>query len=173
MRTTTFKCNNCSSGPCYVCTKDLANIDMYGNPGDNANTPTYCPLDEYETPRFRICASPAERCGVRWLVETLKDWVDEHYDECPEHVKAACYGALIQPSSNWRLKYINLLRMFADDDQYYGCYGDDVKKAIGKMTKEEIINSIIPEAFAAGVIYDFIRRTTEEYKGAEDPEGDD
>ena len=111
--------------------------------------------------------------GLDRLLDAAALALDEHYDECPEHVKAACYGELIKPSSNWRLKYVNLLRMMADDDQYYGCEEDEIGKKIDKMTKKEIINAIIPEAFAAGVIYDFIRRTTEEYKGAEDPEGDD
>ena len=45
---------------------------------------------------------------------------------------------------------------------------DLIKKALNKATKVEILNDVIPAAFAAGIIYAYIRLHSHEYDGMED-----
>lgn len=174
MTTTTYRCTNCDYGPCYYNTKDCSTTDVYGaSMGDNL--PMYCPLcSEYEaTARWKMTVSPAQRGGYKWLIDHLTEYVDDHYDDVPQFVRDAAYGQLIQPQRSSYLKEIDLLRLMADMAErtiYEYEERDRVKKAIDKAKKIDLINDIIPGAFAAGVIYAFIRMTTSNLDGMEDVE---
>ena len=172
MTTTTYRCNNCEYGECYFCTKDSADTDSYGaSLGDNL--PMYCPLcnEQEATPDWIMTVSPAQRGGYRWLVEGLFEWVDEHYDNTPQFIRDAAYGQLIQPCRSDYLKQIDLLRMLADRAEQM-CYDyeerDRVKRVIDKAKKIDLINDLIPAAFAAGAIYSYIRLQTNELDGMEE-----
>lgn len=106
------------------------------------------------------------------MVDYLTDWVNDHYDEVPQFIRDAAYGQLIQPQRASYLKEIDLLRLMADmsDNYIFGEYEqkDRVKKAIDKAKKIDLINDVIPAAFAAGVIYAYIRLHSHEYDGIED-----
>lgn len=171
--TTTYRCKACQNGPCYYCTKDSSTTDVFGaSLGDNL--PIYCPLcSEMEaTPRWNMTVSPSQRGGYKWLVENLTEWVDDHYDEVPQFIRDAAYGQLIQPQRASYLKEIDLLRLMADmaESYVYGEYEekDRIKKAIDKAKKIDLINDLIPAAFAAGTIYAYIRLHSNELDGMED-----
>ena len=118
-----------------------------------------------------MTVSPAQRGGYKWLVEYLTEWVDDHYDEVPQFVRDAAYGQLIQPQRASYLKEIDLLRLMADmaDRTIYEYEERDrVKKAIDKAKKIDLINDLIPAAFAAGVIYAYARLHSHDYDGMED-----
>ena len=106
------------------------------------------------------------------MVDYLTEWVDDHYDDVPQFIRDAAYGQLIQPQRSSYLKEIDLLRLMADKAEEYvrGEYEekDRVKAAIDKAKKIDLINDLIPAAFAAGVIYAYIRLHSDEYDGMED-----
>lgn len=172
MSSTTYRCNACECGTCYYCAPDASQTDNYGaSLGDNL--PMYCPLygEAEVSPDWIMTVSPAHRGGYKWLVEGLLEWVDNHYDDCPRFVQDAAYGQLIQPNRAYYLKQIDLLRMLADmadNDIYDYEERERIKKVIDKTKKIDLINDIIPAAFAAGVIYSFIRLKTSELDGMEE-----
>ena len=172
MSSTTYRCNACEYGTCYYCTPDTSSTDNYGaSLGDNL--PMYCPLcsEAEASPEWIMTVSPAQRGGYRWLVEGLLEWVDNHYDNCPQFVIDAAYGQLIQPCRADYLKQIDLLRMLADRAEktiYDYDERDRIKRVIDKAKKIDLINDIIPAAFAAGVIYAYIRLQTHDLDGMEE-----
>lgn len=168
---TTFKCSRCESGPCYLITPTIGNSDVFGAALGDLIPRNVCPMyPDEEHPNWRLNLSPTVRMKKDWMVETLHTYVDEHYDELPEFIKDAAYGILIQPQNRSYMKELDLLHLMADDDRsIIDLEQEDlIKKALNKATKVEILNDVIPAAFAAGVIYAYIRLHSTEYDGMED-----
>lgn len=173
--TTTFICSKCEGCQCLLNTRNCQQRSAFGDSGSVPERPSYCPVNYDLEPHWRMTVSPTERTSRNWLVENLPNWVDEHFDEVPEFVRDAAYGQLINPARRSWLRQINLLHLLANDDNYYYDDDDASQKAIKKATKLEIINDIVPAAFAAGVIYAYIRlkNLDPQYDNAEYPERDD
>lgn len=163
---TTYKCTQCDDGPCYVCTPRVRHYDDDCDPCDyDQITPYYCPVNgsgeftgEFTDPKFRPILPTHERMVYPelWLTEQLFEWVEEHYEELPQFVRDAAYGELIAPNRSELLRPVDYLRLLANAQSYH-CDRIDAFKAVNKATKLQLVNELIPAAFAAGVIYAAIR----------------
>lgn len=147
-----WKCKNCEYGPCYIqCKNERDDGSVFGDGGPMP--PLICPWFSEGEPDFQFNA-PEVQYNLRWG-EELYEWLcGEGYDNAPEEIRDGLAVELDSRIDGYRaMQIIGLLRRYEEDRDSGWVDREEFSKELKKISREELLNAVFPEAFKMGVIY--------------------
>ena len=165
MMTPVWKCAGCDQGPCYFQCAKANPRTLFGE--DDGSPPFYCPYSGEHVPEFEFCA-PDVHFNMRYCEEMAEWLMGPGYDNAPPEIRDALAVDLCGRIDGWRAMQITqVLRNYEETGIVGIAEQEDWDKAMKKISKGELLNAIMPEAFKAGLIYGEMIRQRREKKESE------
>ena len=156
-----FVCKNCEFGPCYCSSPMDKSFDICGQISD-PTFPTNCLYEE--NPNWKFIKKPS--VTNKFCNDCYEWFCGDGYDRCPEWLQNLVNGDGGMAINVFTGKIVEVLNFI---DGYESNYWEreGLLKDLKKITKEDLISAIFPQAFTAGLIFSEMERLRRSEGGEE------
>lgn len=147
-----WKCNQCETGPCYVCGTNAVTEDPYA--GESSFPPHTCPFSPYyEDPEWKFVSVKNPKHSP---YHTLMEWFgDEGYDKASPALRDAIISCWFDgngdrmDNASWAIGLLNELEAVGQTH-----YGDvvEMEEMLKKIPKKTLLYNVWARAFQCGLM---------------------